>query len=59
VIDKIEKTDIIPVRSSHQPSTAKLDKVIDVREEDRTMPQAKGLAEAVLCDVNIRWKDWP
>ncbi len=51
--------DITLVRSSYQPSKSELEKEVDVLKEDGTLPTPEELAQAVLQDVNIKWKDRP
>ena len=57
---KIEpKRTVTLVRSAYQPSKAEMEKVIDVRKADGSMPTPEELAQAALRTVNIKWKDRP
>ena len=47
------------VRSAYQPSKAEMEKPIDVRKADGSMPTPEELAQAAFRPVNIKWKDRP
>lgn len=55
----VAKRNVTLVRSAYQPSKAEMEKVIDVRKADGSMPTPEKLAQAALRPVNIKWKDRP
>ena len=47
------------VKSSYQPSKAELEEDIELRKPDGSRPTPKEVAQAVLRNVNIKWRDKP
>ena len=57
---KIEpKRTVTLVRSAYQPSKAEMEKPIDVRKADGSMPSPEELTQAALRPINLKWKHRP
>ncbi len=57
--DKPNRLTVALVRSTYQPSKGEMEKVIDVRKADGSMPTPEELVQVALRPVNIKWKDRP